>query len=405
MRAPTITGDDGIERALILPVTNIDKLTSDAVDAEFGAPIFLDLGGRSIRDISKNARDQYLISAGTGDTDDCLKNWALYTWDGNPDHDPQMVKELPTDEQRIGAWEGIAELPDEPGRGQPRADDRRLRRHRPRQVLRPVRHARRADRRPRRRHRRHRHGQAGRDRRQLERRPTRADALLRRRSRTPPARTRPARRSSSPARAATFEGAHRRHRVHGRRARARTSPRARPTARRSKATPTQGAAHRDDDDGASSSARRSSASRRSSSRRCRDPNAARHGPVLRRQRDTVASSGPAAVPARRSRSSTARPRSTSRTSSAGPASTCRRKFTTANAENFRSSDSPVVPTFIDYRPKLPWVEIVSITGDRVAGSRDRHHGQAARLHAGGALARQSLAAAVRRRAPTGAANA
>ena len=31
MRAPTITGDDGIERALILPVTNFDKLTSNAV--------------------------------------------------------------------------------------------------------------------------------------------------------------------------------------------------------------------------------------------------------------------------------------------------------------------------------------------------------------------------------------
>ena len=111
MRAPTITGADGIERALILPVTNIDKLTSDAVDATFGAPIFLNLGGRSIRDISKNSADQYLIEAGTGDTDDSLKNWALYTWDGNPGHDPEFVNELPTDAARIGAWEGIAEIP------------------------------------------------------------------------------------------------------------------------------------------------------------------------------------------------------------------------------------------------------------------------------------------------------
>ena len=117
MRAPTITGEDGIERALILPVTNIDKLTSNAVNAEFGAPIFLDLGGRSIRDIAKNANDQYLITAGTGDTDDSLKNWALYTWDGNRDHAPQFVNELPTNENEIGAWEGIAEVPTplEPG--------------------------------------------------------------------------------------------------------------------------------------------------------------------------------------------------------------------------------------------------------------------------------------------------
>ncbi|MDA0182554.1 DUF3616 domain-containing protein [Solirubrobacter phytolaccae] len=111
MRAPTITGADGIERALILPVNNIDKLTDNSVNAELGQPVLLDLGGRSIRDIAKNAKDQYLISAGTGDTDDSIKNWALYTWDGNVDHTPQLVKVLPTDESRIGAWEGIAELP------------------------------------------------------------------------------------------------------------------------------------------------------------------------------------------------------------------------------------------------------------------------------------------------------
>ncbi|MDA0183802.1 fibronectin type III domain-containing protein [Solirubrobacter phytolaccae] len=111
MRAPTITGADGIERALILPVTNIDKLTSNAVDAQFGAPIFLDLGGRSIRDINKNAADEYLITAGPGDTDDSLQNWALYTWDGNPAHDPKFVNELVTNATVIGAWEGIAEVP------------------------------------------------------------------------------------------------------------------------------------------------------------------------------------------------------------------------------------------------------------------------------------------------------
>ena len=43
------------------------------------------------------------------DTDDSIKGWALYTWDGNPAHDPQLVKQLPTNETQIGAWEGIAE--------------------------------------------------------------------------------------------------------------------------------------------------------------------------------------------------------------------------------------------------------------------------------------------------------
>ena len=111
MRAPTITGEDGIERALILPVTNIDKLTSRrgrrAVRrADLPRPR-RPLDPRHLQERRRPVPDQ----AGTGDTDDSLKNWALYTWDGNPTHDPQFVNELPTDEARIGAWEGIAEVP------------------------------------------------------------------------------------------------------------------------------------------------------------------------------------------------------------------------------------------------------------------------------------------------------
>ncbi|HEY6887852.1 MAG TPA: fibronectin type III domain-containing protein, partial [Solirubrobacter sp.] len=53
------------------------------------------------------------------------------------------------------------------------------------------------------------------------------------------------------------------------------------------------------------------------------------------------------------------------------------KFTTSNAENFTSSDSAMTPVTVEGRPKLPWMEITAISGDRVAGSRI---GIAVKLH-------------------------
>jgi autotransporter-associated beta strand protein len=69
-------------KALIVPVTNLTSLVTgnpSAGPATFGTPIELDLGGRGIRDIAKNASDQYVISAGpASDTG----SFALYTWTG-----------------------------------------------------------------------------------------------------------------------------------------------------------------------------------------------------------------------------------------------------------------------------------------------------------------------------------
>src|SRR5262249_12961326 len=104
LRAPTVTAPDGVESAVILPVGNIDaREAGNGVDADLGKPILLNLGGRSIREIAKNANNQYLISAGPGDDPTrSIQNWALYTWDGNPDHDPQVVKLLPNDDINVG---------------------------------------------------------------------------------------------------------------------------------------------------------------------------------------------------------------------------------------------------------------------------------------------------------------
>jgi hypothetical protein len=71
-------------KALIVPITNFASLVSgnpSAGPATFGTPIQLDLGGRGIRSIEKNAANQYLIVAGTAGG---ASNFALYSWTGNP---------------------------------------------------------------------------------------------------------------------------------------------------------------------------------------------------------------------------------------------------------------------------------------------------------------------------------
>ncbi|MEH2068768.1 MAG: Ig-like domain-containing protein [Nostoc sp.] len=82
--------------ALIVPVTNFASLISASSggtqgSAQFGAPIELDLGGRGIREIRKNANNQYVIIAGpAGDAGTAPNDFRLYTWDGNPNSQPQL---------------------------------------------------------------------------------------------------------------------------------------------------------------------------------------------------------------------------------------------------------------------------------------------------------------------------
>ncbi|WP_138496852.1 Ig-like domain-containing protein [Nostoc sp. PA-18-2419] len=82
--------------ALIVPVTNFASLVSASGggtqgSAQFGAPIELDLGGRGIREIRKNANNQYVIIAGpAGDAGTAPNDFRLYTWDGNPNSQPQL---------------------------------------------------------------------------------------------------------------------------------------------------------------------------------------------------------------------------------------------------------------------------------------------------------------------------
>ncbi|MEH2347596.1 MAG: CARDB domain-containing protein [Nostoc sp.] len=94
-RAPQVP-PSGRANALIVPVTNFASLISASGggtqgSSQFGAPIELDLGGRGIREIRKNANNQYVIIAGpAGDAGTAPNDFRLYTWDGNPNSQPQL---------------------------------------------------------------------------------------------------------------------------------------------------------------------------------------------------------------------------------------------------------------------------------------------------------------------------
>ncbi|MFF1413640.1 DUF3616 domain-containing protein [Streptomyces sp. NPDC058289] len=104
--APAVIGG----KALVVPVTNFDKVISSGTKATFGAGIELDLGGLAIRDIRKNAADQYLILAGSWAADDNSDPYALYQWDGIAGHAPVKRADLPTTDP--GGWEAIVAVPD-----------------------------------------------------------------------------------------------------------------------------------------------------------------------------------------------------------------------------------------------------------------------------------------------------
>ncbi|XCM84097.1 hypothetical protein ABWK59_21020 [Kitasatospora sp. HUAS MG31] len=108
-RAPLVPPENG-GRALLVPVTNYNQLPGGSVHAAFGTPVTLDLGGLSVRDIRKNAADQYLIVAGSWAADDNTDPYALYSWTGVATDAPVKLRDLPTAD--AGAWEAVVDVPD-----------------------------------------------------------------------------------------------------------------------------------------------------------------------------------------------------------------------------------------------------------------------------------------------------
>ncbi|MFJ9341158.1 hypothetical protein ACIRP0_17915 [Streptomyces sp. NPDC101733] len=104
--APAVPGG----KALVVPVVNFDRVVAAGEKPVFGEPIEWDLGGLAVRDVRKNAADQYLILAGSFAADDNTDPYALYQWDGVPGHAPRKRVDLPTAD--AGAWEAVVSVPD-----------------------------------------------------------------------------------------------------------------------------------------------------------------------------------------------------------------------------------------------------------------------------------------------------
>ena len=114
-RAPIVPAS-ARTKALVMLVTNFTTLVAGnptATTATFGAPILLDLGGRGIREIKKNASGQYLIIAGPHDnaTGNAPKDFRLYSWSGLPADAPVLRNYNLTSRSVFGSFESIVDLP------------------------------------------------------------------------------------------------------------------------------------------------------------------------------------------------------------------------------------------------------------------------------------------------------
>ncbi|MFD3720389.1 DUF3616 domain-containing protein [Streptomyces sp. NPDC058674] len=113
-RAPLAPAAPG-GKALVVPVVNMDRVVAAGDGPVFGEPIGMDLGGLAVRDLRKNAADQYLILAGSFAAADNSDPYALYQWDGVAGHAPQKRADLPTADS--GGWEAVVDVPDRRVRG------------------------------------------------------------------------------------------------------------------------------------------------------------------------------------------------------------------------------------------------------------------------------------------------
>jgi len=105
-RVPDNGGD-----AIVIPVTNFTSLPgATAGSAVFGSPIYLDLGGRTLRSMECDGNGCLIIAGPNGSVTD----FALYTWTGNALDAPELRAADLTALDTGGSFEGIVELPSVP---------------------------------------------------------------------------------------------------------------------------------------------------------------------------------------------------------------------------------------------------------------------------------------------------
>jgi len=96
VRSPLIS-----DKAILIPLRNADEVVNPGVEAEFGTPILLDLGGHGIRSIDYwPQRDLYLIVAGPATKS--AENFRLYLWGGS------RVEDLKFDFAGLGLGPGVS---------------------------------------------------------------------------------------------------------------------------------------------------------------------------------------------------------------------------------------------------------------------------------------------------------
>lgn len=117
-RAPRLPAGSR-DLALVVPVLDFDALVTGAApgsqaagSAAFEPPILLDLGGRAIRSLERNAYGDYLIVAGpSGSVDPSGIDFRLFLWSGSRDDAPVLLDADLSILQSGGSFEGIVEVP------------------------------------------------------------------------------------------------------------------------------------------------------------------------------------------------------------------------------------------------------------------------------------------------------
>ena len=102
-------------KAIVIPVTNPAALVAGnpttGVTASTGAALRWDLGGRGVREIRRNAANQYVIIAGPVDGGTgAAGEYRFYSWDGNPANQP-VLRAGSLDALTAGKPETIVDVP------------------------------------------------------------------------------------------------------------------------------------------------------------------------------------------------------------------------------------------------------------------------------------------------------
>ncbi|PPK68428.1 ExeM/NucH family extracellular endonuclease [Actinokineospora auranticolor] len=103
-------------KAIVVPVTNAAALVAGnpttGVSASFGTALRWDLGGKGIREIRKNAANQYLIIAGPSDAGTgAAGEYKFFSWDGDAGHQPLPRAGSLDAFTAVGKPEAIADVP------------------------------------------------------------------------------------------------------------------------------------------------------------------------------------------------------------------------------------------------------------------------------------------------------